>query len=967
MEGIAGYLRYRVVSRRASFYFNDGFEIPYYGATQPWWSSIGTDATGTLNHWNATAGVPTIAANLVTMPAGATMVGGDNNGIWAVNVTRFVQRLRWNTSSAPTVYVHYWDSANHVGVELTATAFTLYKRVANVRTNLNTVAFTPVNNTFYWIDIITSVTGLAYTTHLWADSAGSVGAIQKTLSGSVAGGDVNIISAGLVALGNTGTAACAFGGAFSRVSTVYGTSPAGSNGNLWTPVVTSGEPVFAVNPPGSIRTGIGALVIENTFGTSSGAWSLATTLSGGQAILSVYALNSIATSNVSAGGLTTPNAPLSVPGYTLLRAAGIMTANPTINLTFSVAGNGEVIYDDLQILFAGAVITEDLPHPHQSSWDIVGMLAHNPGSAALGKFIIPLHLPGSTEFDAAKSTYDQLDYYMRVEAYLGYDSAAIDLGRMVFAGFITGITKKKTDTGVMYELTGMTDLVVANLSRAFPGDAISQSYGTGLATPSDIRILKNYLATNELGWCDNFNPFTASDYTSTRGGAGTVGTWVADTEDGFPVVKCSTGSFAVLIAKTGTVSNDSLNRVFAKASARIHPSADASNGGIVGLGISKRNGDIDDSFYIYARPKNGNQVDIVVAEYTAGVLTSMTDSSSFINAQDGEGFLTFDFEICTGPDATSAMVNGKVIFGYDGGVFKGSILTDFDTGSGNRDGKGGVGFPFLVYAVPATGTATGYFTNLITMSKFAADGPSTIPGTFVAGTLLTPAFSLITGIETSSSYLELWSRVAIREGARWRYTPRPFVPGVKTIGQLDLTVDPGEDLTTKCIFTRDKGNLKETALTANDDAFATGTQVSGVAGPDGAGRTTWNDIDAMRKYGVLEDATLFVATPSFSEQRKASQQVIANKVLIGPLGSKTVVLIRDPDTVDRWREHSRITIDEPELGIYDQTARVIQYNFKEGSIEQTVTLDEFSVRNLTVPQKRTQQGLFEVSRKFANR
>ena len=115
----------------------------------------------------------------------------------------------------------------------------------------------------------------------------------------------------------------------------------------------------------------------------------------------------------------------------------------------------------------GTVISDDLPHLHQTSIAVHAMQPGNPSNSAIGSFTVHLHPPGSPGYAAAKAIYDQRDYYLRLEFYLGYSATDTGLGRLYFAGPITGIDNQYGETS-SFTLTGNSDLQWANLSRPFP-------------------------------------------------------------------------------------------------------------------------------------------------------------------------------------------------------------------------------------------------------------------------------------------------------------------------------------------------------------------------------------------------------------------------------------------------------------------------------------------------------------------
>lgn len=578
-----------------------------------------------------------------------------------------------------------------------------------------------------------------------------------------------------------------------------------------------------------------------------------------------------------------------------------------------------------------AEVTNDLPHLHESQVQVAAMQPGNPGSSALGSFTVKLHPPGSEGYAAAKPIYDQLDYFQRLEFYISHDGAS--LGKLLpgagGTGIITGIRKSYGQNSV-FELTGHPDTVLANLSRPFPGELLSNDVTSAM--------LKSYLGTNELGWSDTFNPFTLANYTSTNTPGGTSGTWTGTTDDGFSVASCSTGTGAVLLSKSGAGAGDRWHTYYVEATGRLSPSADTTNAGIVVVGYSHSSANTNDGVFGGVEAvKVGTRWNLnsVAVGCTGGVGTSLPVIANVLsNVDDPAGMIPLTIGVLVtmggGPTASATVcviINGKVALQ--------SSLGAYDPGTATR-------YPFIGFGTPATGTATCYLTNLVQMTRFTTDGPSAA-SVFKTGSISTATDSLMYGTDAGPTFLEAWTRLATREGWYLRYNPQPYVVGTRTLGTVDMAADPGVDRTASVIFSRREGTLINLELTANADAFAADTAAIGQSTLDGGGIGFWRDIGSMVKYGVIQDEVLAFTHSDFNSLRRAAYKIVSNKVSLSSVGAKTAVVSRDPQTADVWRELDRITIDDPELGINNLVCRVVGYTFYEGQGTQSLTLDQFTV------------------------
>jgi hypothetical protein len=611
-------------------------------------------------------------------------------------------------------------------------------------------------------------------------------------------------------------------------------------------------------------------------------------------------------------------------------------------------------------------IANDLPHLHQVKYEVVAMQPGNPSSSTLGSFSVALHPPGSEGFAAAKTWYDQLDYVTRLEFYISHDGAS--LGKLVYAGVITGIDKDYGVDSSRFEVSGVSDLFWANFSRPFPGEVVLQDSGVG--STSDRQIFRTFLGTNEPQWTDAFNPYSSGNYTSTSIPGGAAGTFTGTTDDGLNVVSCSNGTSPILVATTGGASptTDAAAHEYVEVAARLTPSSDTANAGGVMVGLSKSSANATNSIIAVARTKkNGTRwdCDVLIFQYIAGALTTFTASNALTGVDDPDGFahLTVGLHVVVGAtvDFTPSLyanvtVNGKSAFG-NGQVLTSSAHTNISP----------VRFPLIGINTPATGTGTVYLTNLVHLTRYVQDNIVTPQASaFTAGSTSAPVASLPFASDPNPTFLEMWSRTATRENFYWRYTPQAYVVGTRTIGSVDWKTDPGTDRTKSVTFSRQDGNLVRLTMSANADPLAATTYASGPSSTDGNGVGVWRDTGTLGKYGPIEDQTLNVLTANFPELRRWARLISSHKINIGTSGSKTAVVNRDPATADTWRELDQVTIHDPEMGFNYTTARIIGYTFEEGSGTQTITLDQPPADSPHLL-RRLQQGIFGIANKFGNR
>lgn len=580
----------------------------------------------------------------------------------------------------------------------------------------------------------------------------------------------------------------------------------------------------------------------------------------------------------------------------------------------------------------GKEICNDLPHLHQVTWQERAYQPGNPGNSMLGAFTIPLHPPYTKGYKAAKFFYDQLDYYQRIEAYIGYNPRAIGLGKLKFAGIVDDISGPSWGPdGLMYELSGQSDLLLANLSRPFPGEFLSNDVTSAM--------LKSYLGTNELGWADTFNPFTAGNYTSTSIPAHSSAAWSAATDDNSAVVTASTGSGAELLSKIGASSSDRWFTQFAEVTGRLNPSSDTANAGEFGVGLSSSPANMNDSVVAYAvAVKSGSRYTITaqIINYVGGSGTvSQGTPTALVNVDDPQGKIPLTVGLLL---TTSGNSNGT---GTATLIINGKALPQLAvSGVSTR-----VKYPSVHFGVGGSGSPQGFFDQLVQMTRFTQDGPST-KASFVPGNVPASPVSLAYGNDPGPSFLEAIARLATRNGSYLRYSPQPYQVGVRTLGTMDVSPSPGNDLTAQVILSRRKGNLVGLARSANADYLASDTAVTGQSTLDGGGIGFVRDISTMLKYGVLQDEVLSFTHSDYNSLRRGGYSILQNKINVGAFGSKTATVMRTEDVAEKVAMLDRVKVNDPETNINNLSTLILGRDFTEGAPSEVLYLDQFSAELL---------------------
>jgi hypothetical protein len=222
------------------------------GATVTLFKSLGTGTLGSLAAWTTDLGVPTIAANVASLPPASTQIRGGH--IDTTDCT-YTCRVVTGATGSPQILVHATGSATYITAWLVLGAGTgslnLGKNFAGVFTTVATTGGQTFNAaTAYWLRIVAA--GTTYTATAYADTAGAIGALIATAAGTIAD---TTLQAGQVGMRNdSATGTQQFGGAFANVCTLTGPMA-----NGWSPDSsdwTKFEPAFAwskVSPYSGLR------------------------------------------------------------------------------------------------------------------------------------------------------------------------------------------------------------------------------------------------------------------------------------------------------------------------------------------------------------------------------------------------------------------------------------------------------------------------------------------------------------------------------------------------------------------------------------------------------------------------------------------------------------------------------------------------------------------------------------------
>ncbi len=572
---------------------------------------------------------------------------------------------------------------------------------------------------------------------------------------------------------------------------------------------------------------------------------------------------------------------------------------------------------------SGAVVIDDLPHLHQSSWTVRALQKGFPAAAQIGDFNVPLPPPGSDLHRVNRGLYDKLAEGQKVEAFLG----DVIAGTPRFTGVITKLTKNVKDPWV---IEGNDTLWWLQQSQTFPGEGVQQTKGSG--------IVGSFLGTEEIVWSDRFD--SASAFTANYTNSGAFSQNGSDPYFGLPNVQVGgTGANLVSVTTWGQAAQF-LNAIVSLRGTVVCGTA-TTNAGNFGIWLAAD-----------STAANGILVNVEidstagVAPYSAHLRIWSVAASVFTLRAQQTNVLTglnaafqFELQAVINNDVNLLQQNVRAILnGKDPGcVFSTATLTTFGGvtpgGIGIRNGPAAGGSPTL------------YVNNLQfearTSAPASGGGYSTSFGTnrFAAGTITTSSLTnIIQNVSLAGqSYLDCMMLASMVDGFFLRKNPG-F--GFKA-DSIDYGPSPGTDRSDAVVF--DPSNIIDGFVGPVPDLYATNVKFNAVRGSDSGGTVTWPRIGSIGDL-VLRDTTQDVGVPGFRWAMLYAQQVQARKV--SPSAATQLEVVRQPGIADRWRELDTVMVNDWRLGINQQKSLVMGYTFQEGSPTQTVYLSQFSAKAL---------------------
>jgi hypothetical protein len=204
-----------------------------------------------------------------------------------------------------------------------------------------------------------------------------------------------------------------------------------------------------------------------------------------------------------------------------------------------------------------------------------------------------------------------------------------------------------------------------------------------------------------------------------------------------------------------------------------------------------------------------------------------------------------------------------------------------------------------------------------------------------------PATKNLSGIVSRHSHLDLLTAAATIEGYVYRDTP-----GVGS-DRLDWGAAVGADLSADVRF-EEGVNLIDVELEPNMEGLATDVELASGATSDAAS-IHWLNIPAARRFGILSEQANSLRTGDFTSDVQFAKALSAFRGTPG-LG-KTLTVLRDVGTADRWRELDFVTVHAPRMGLPNARVQVLGYEFVEGEEIMTITADQFPI-SMQAPQER---------------
>jgi hypothetical protein len=563
-----------------------------------------------------------------------------------------------------------------------------------------------------------------------------------------------------------------------------------------------------------------------------------------------------------------------------------------------------------------AVVVQDLPHPHRSSWTVYALQQGFPGATAIGGGTVPLFSSGDGEFEKARQWYLQLAIGQKIEAYLG----DVIAGSPKFTGVITNIAKSLK---APWSLTVSDTLYWLQKSKTLYREELSGAT-TGLA------IVQQFLGTREALWDDDFANWSGTS----RPGApastdyGVSGWSFTSSDPYFHLPALSSTNTASVAYAIPTTTFTLAQMTWAQLTMR----------GTMVSGTSAGNDDGEAALFIDvdATGQNGYMVrafispDSVIASQwniiteiwsiTGGVYTRILNGGFFYQGFSANTF-PFEFSVVfwqrPGPvQYIMPVVNGKYLGGVNAAI----------TGV-NSPGRIGLRFQ------AAAGGAPAVYVNRLTFQGRPQSGTWGIPR-FQQGTMSAGPGSLNQRlVANNQSHLDMMLAASSMDGYWLRKNPKA---GYKS-DSIDYAAQPGQDLSASVVF--EEGiNVEDAVVTNVADAYSTDLKLNFVATESAdSGTITWGRVGTSGDM-VLTDTVSDAGMPSYSMNVAYSEMLSARKA--NPLQAQQLEVKRDADTADKWRELDFVTVQLPTVGVNRQKAQVVGYTFTEGSEKQTVYLNQ---------------------------
>lgn len=580
----------------------------------------------------------------------------------------------------------------------------------------------------------------------------------------------------------------------------------------------------------------------------------------------------------------------------------------------------------------GAVVCQNLPHLHQSTWTVRALLAGYPGSSTLGTFSIPLPPPTSDLWRVNQATYLALvNAYqgqtpLKVEGYAG----DVITGTPVVSGAVTAI---QTPLAQAWTLSGMDTLWWLQQSQTFAGEQF-------IAPLSGRQLVRGCSGGVETVWDDDFatviGSYTNSNWTHVS----------ADPVFGLPAAQAGAGvtSSAVTISTWNASQQYVTSAVSitgtAVAGTAVTPSI-AAGPGIWLVSDSTGANALQVEFRMRQTATGSGlyNIDLVINSWSAGTATTQTNIQNVFTNQQA----TFPFQLTaiysntpTGAPAGGFLQIRVLLNGKDANCVWNGFTPPF---------SGGVGIRF---AANAGGSPTCYV-NRITFHSRTSD-PNAIDGwgtnRFQNGAQSLGSASFQQSLNPQGmTHLDLISLASMFDGFQLRKDAGAGFKG----DSLDYSASPGTDYSSSVVFLH-PGNVVDqgTGVATTADLLSTEPVLKTTPGSNNGGSIAWSRIGASGDM-VLTDTTYETGAPDFASMVLFTRALQRRKV--NPLIATQVEVSRDGDLLQVGngfgpRELDFVQVHIPLLGINHQKQQIVGYTLDETKATMTYFLQDFPAAHI---------------------